>query len=706
MSIITLISTVVLLLMATAFTTFQYYSFRESEKNKLSSLALVIASNSSAALAFDSKEDANEILDALKADKHIVVACLYNNQGEVFAVYPATLNKEELPQKPPKSGMDFKQAFLEGYQPVVQKNLHLGTLYIKSDLENIYVQMKSNTIIAFFLIAVALLITYILSKVLQKTISHPIIALERTAKIISEGKDYSVRADKNGNDELGSLTDAFNQMLSQIEIQNSEIKKANEESTKLAAIVASSADAILSCSLDLIITSCNASTERIVEFSCEELIGRPASLLIHPDHQNRIVEIISQLKSGNNIDSFETQFVTKTGKVLDVSLTISPVNSSENDLTGLSLTARDITLQKESERKIVENEEQLRLAVEAAELATYDWDLKKETLHGDKRFSELVGLQQDDYNSDKGIFFKSIHEEDRERVNQLVKSALNKSFSGGTFDVEYRIVKENKKLKWVRAKGKVFFDQDEKPVRFIGTVLDITNKKQEEIRKNDFIAIISHELKTPLTTIRSYVQLLLSKAKKEGDAFTINSLTRTESQAKKMTSMIKDFLSLARIEEGKLQLSMEAVDLAPLLEEIYHEAYLLNSQHVIELKDCVDLKVWADRDKLGQVLINLISNAIKYSPHGSTITIGCEKQGDEKVKIYVKDEGIGISQQDQEKLFNRFYRVDNERVKTVSGFGIGLYIVSEILLYHNSKIMVESMEGKGSTFYFSLNTHA
>ena len=169
--------------------------------------------------------------------------------------------------------------------------------------------------------------------------------------------------------------------------------------------------------------------------------------------------------------------------------------------------------------------------------------------------------------------------------------------------------------------------------------------------------------------------------------------------------MIKDFLSLARIEEGKIKLDKEIFELSPLLEEVVADAHQLSTNYTIELKDCGGLKVEGDKDKLGQVLINLLSNAIKYSPAESHIVLGCEEENG-KVKVYVTDRGVGISESHQKQLFTRFYRVENEKVKTVSGFGVGLYIVSEILKYHNSKIMLDSKEGEGSTFYFFLDAVA
>src|SRR5690606_22471160 len=140
-------------------------------KKNLSTLGVVIASNSSAALAFDSRQDAAEILEAFKADEHIIAACLYDKNGDIFAKYPHNLPSGSLPAEPGSQGYEFKNSFLEGFEPVLQENLFLGTLYIKSDLKAIYAQLRLNSLVAVFFISASLLITYIISNLLQRTIS-------------------------------------------------------------------------------------------------------------------------------------------------------------------------------------------------------------------------------------------------------------------------------------------------------------------------------------------------------------------------------------------------------------------------------------------------------------------------------------------------------------------------------------------------------
>jgi two-component system sensor histidine kinase VicK len=230
---------------------------------------------------------------------------------------------------------------------------------------------------------------------------------------------------------------------------------------------------------------------------------------------------------------------------------------------------------------------------------------------------------------------------------------------------------------------------------------DITDKKLEEQRKNDFIAIVSHELKTPLTSMRSYVQLALRKARDRADAFTISVLDRADNQTRKMTTMIQDFLNLSRLEEGKMSLNCTDFSLAEVMKEIVEDAITLAPSHHIYYEPSITPFIKGDREKICQVLTNLIGNAVKYSPERSTVTIKCETE-DDQVVFSISDQGYGIGPADQLRLFERFYRVRDDRQHHVAGFGIGLYLVAEILKLHGSEIEVQSELNQGSTFSFSL----
>ena len=231
--------------------------------------------------------------------------------------------------------------------------------------------------------------------------------------------------------------------------------------------------------------------------------------------------------------------------------------------------------------------------------------------------------------------------------------------------------------------------------------MDITERKLDELRKNDFIGMVSHELKTPLTSLKGYIQLLQAKAVKTEDKFARTALEKSGIQVKKMTAMINGFLNVSRLQSGKILLQKQTFLLDELIKNSLDDIMFTETSHIIENISCSPLPVHADLDKIGNVISNLVSNAIKYSPHGSKITIKCSASKD-TVQVSVRDEGMGIAEADLERLFERYYRVEAKETELISGFGIGLYLSAEIIEIHDGKIWVESKVGTGSTFHFSL----
>lgn len=228
MRVIILISGAVLLVTSIAFFLYEFYMFRKTTREKLSTIGKIIAANSTAALAFDNREDAKEILAALKAEPHIVAAVLYDLKGDPFVQYPSGLDKHTYPARPGSEGYRFLHSRLQGFQPVLEDGRQLGTLYLESDLGDMFQRFRLYGILAAAVLTLSFSLAWLLSRVLQRSISQPILALAETARLISDQKDYSVRAVKTGKDELGSLTDAFNNMLVQIQAQNRALTRFNQ----------------------------------------------------------------------------------------------------------------------------------------------------------------------------------------------------------------------------------------------------------------------------------------------------------------------------------------------------------------------------------------------------------------------------------------------------------------------------------------------
>lgn len=257
--------------------------------------------------------------------------------------------------------------------------------------------------------------------------------------------------------------------------------------------------------------------------------------------------------------------------------------------------------------------------------------------------------------------------------------------------------------------GERFFEFVLNPIRdrkgaivsVVKTATDITDRKLLEKKKDEFLGIASHELKTPLTSIKGYTQILEKKFKLAEDEESLHHIIRVESQLNRLTTLVSDLLDVSRIDTGKMILRREEFPIADLIEDIVRDFEYMSYSHEFILHITDDAYVGADKYRIGQVLVNLIANAIKYSPQADKIIITVDTDR-ENVVIGVKDFGIGIDRRAQKKIFERFYQMNFENGGKFSGLGLGLFISSEIIERHGGQMWVKSRRGQGSTFYFSL----
>jgi PAS domain S-box-containing protein len=348
--------------------------------------------------------------------------------------------------------------------------------------------------------------------------------------------------------------------------------------------------------------------------------------------------------------------------------------------------------------ELQESEELKNMAIEQAELGVWHIDASTREFIASKRLKEFFGyFDHEIMEYDAAI--NHIREDFRDKVANEVEQAIQ---TGKAYEIEYPIVTyRDKQQRWLRATGKLNPATNGRNSYLSGTIMDVTERREDDQRKNDFISMVSHELKTPLASMIGYIQMLKSRAAKSEDNFAVGILDKANKQSKKMNALINGFLDMKRVETGKIPIDREIFDMVELLKESEEESIATMSSHTVVFAPVERTMVEADRDKIGQVITNLISNSVKYSPAGSTITVACVNI-DNMARVSVKDQGMGISQANQSQLFDRFYRVESEEKGNVSGFGIGLYICDEIIRRHHGKIWVESELGKGSTFHFTI----
>jgi PAS domain S-box-containing protein len=351
-----------------------------------------------------------------------------------------------------------------------------------------------------------------------------------------------------------------------------ELEQREEEHYRFEAIVESSNDAIVGKTLDGVITSWNQAAERLFGYSAGEAIGKHITLIIPPELYQEEADIISKLRRGEPIRHYETVRVRKDGSRVDLSLSISPIKNRWGKIIGASKIARDITEQKELER-----------------------------------------------------------------------------------------------------------------------------------RKDAFISMASHELKTPVTSLKGFTQVLARRYKRQNDEEGHRIVSRLDSQLNKLTSLINDLLDISKMQAGELEYREEPFELGTLMQEIVEQVQEISPKHRLLLESLEQVHVFGDRDRIGQVIMNLLTNAIKYSPIADRVIIRvrADPQNDMAV-VSVQDFGIGITEDQQQHIFERFYRVKGAMEQTFPGLGIGLHISNEIIKRHRGTIQVQSRKGIGSTFSFTL----
>lgn len=274
--------------------------------------------------------------------------------------------------------------------------------------------------------------------------------------------------------------------------------------------------------------------------------------------------------------------------------------------------------------------------------------------------------------------------------------------TGNSFEMEYQFLDpDNPEVyRWFLGRATPTFDENGDIKQWIGTFTDIDDFKQLQTQKDNFLGIASHELKTPLTSLKIYTQFIEKNLVKKDDLKNAEVARKMDGQIDLLTILISDLLDVTKIQNGKIQLNESEFDFDLLTEEIVAEQQM-TSRHKIILYPSIIGTVYADRHRISQVMSNLISNAIKYSPDADQVIVSTELK-DNKVIFSVKDFGIGIPPDKHKKVFEQYYRVSGSKEHTFPGLGLGLYISSEIIKRSGGRIFVLSEEGKGSDFCFQV----
>jgi signal transduction histidine kinase len=416
-----------------------------------------------------------------------------------------------------------------------------------------------------------------------------------------------------------------------------------------------------------------------------------------------IKPLIGRVMDGGESTWNEDQLIPiyRNNKLEDVYWTFSysKVVDETGKAAGVLVICNETTDKIRSYNSIQDAKRELEFAIEAADLGTWDLDPLTNKFIGNDRLKEWFGLpaeQEIDLENAVNI----IAEEDRGKVIAAIQKAT-KNGSDGNYNVIYTIVNPKYKARRiVEATGRAMFDAEGNAYRFSGILQDVTEEYQLQLRKDEFISVASHELKTPITSLNASMQILQKLVKTEGVSDKVSLfVNKANNNLNKLLRLLDDLLNVTKIQQGQLALNITRFNLVALVKDCCENIHL-DKEHEFIFKGDDELMVYADYRRIDQVMINLISNAVKYSPSNKTIEIAVSHTNN-KATVSVRDFGIGINPEKLPHLFDRYYRVD-ALGHQFSGLGLGLYISSEIINRHNGKIGVDSILGNGSNFWFTI----
>ena len=513
------------------------------------------------------------------------------------------------------------------------------------------------------------------------------------------------------NDELSTINEEMTASNEELLSTNEELAMVQERLNRKIYLLAESESRFRSLvEQSPVAIALFKSTDLLIEIVNDQMLqiwgktadikGKPLAIAMPELIGQPFIPILTDIfTTGETLFAYESKAaIIRDGELTDgyFNFICQPVKDDSGEIISVLQVVTEVTAQVKARLEVQKAEEMMRFAIDAAKLGVWHINTETNALIYNTTLADIFG-----YQGEENMTYEQAIAQVTEDYRDVINDEIQKAISGrGDYDITYSQRRFNDgELIWLRSLGKVTKDENGDFSTFSGFVMDVTESKKDEERKNDFIGMVSHELKTPLTSLNGYLQLLQNKAKKSNDTFTSGALEIAGKQVKKMTSMINGFLNISRLESGKIILNKSTFRLDELLRSTVDEAVVMDSDHSISFTRVDAIEIFADYDKISNVISNLLSNAIKYAPNSKDIEVTCQI-ADHTALISVRDEGMGINPEDTEKLFERYYRVENNH--TISGFGIGLYLSAEIIERHNGKIWVESELGKGSTFYFNL----
>ncbi|MCW7461681.1 PAS domain-containing hybrid sensor histidine kinase/response regulator [Leptospira limi] len=516
-------------------------------------------------------------------------------------------------------------------------------------------------------------------------------------------------------------------------------KQKEEALSKLETILdATTHVTIIGTDVNGTITHFNKGAEYHLQYSAEEMIGKNTPSILHKEDEVLFrAESLSQ-EFGVPISGFETfvhkarlgafdshewTYIRKDGSEFPIQLVVTASKNPKGEITGFLGIGIDISTQKATEEALRESERRWQFALEGSGDGIWDWNAETDQVYFSNQWKSMLGFSESEVGTDLSEWEKRVHPED---LNHCLE-ALEKHFRGDSnvYMSEHRMLCKDGTYKWILDRGKVIErTEDGKPLRVIGTHTDITHRKileqdliiarekaeKASIAKSNFLANMSHEIRTPLNGVIGFADLLM---RTDLNQVQRKYMETVHLSALSLLDLINDILDFSKIESGKMELYKERVNIFDLLHQIAeivkHKAYEKGLELILNISPKVPRNVFVDSLRLRQILLNLIGNALKFTLKGEIqikLTANPVNQNEYEFLFEVIDTGIGISKENQNKIFEVFAQADSSTTRQFGGTGLGLSISSKLLQLFGSKIELESELNKGSRFYFKFITIA
>lgn len=724
------------LLAVAGFVLYELNTFKDLMVRDLKAKAEITGMNCAASILFVNKDDALETLRVLESQSNIIQAAIYDGSGDLFVSFVRNGRETTAPIRPGSDGSRFSPDEIQVFHPIVLNGNRIGTIFLESDMDAMNERFESYLSIAGLVLATSVIAALGLASVLRKRIAGPLIELTETARTVSERQDFTLRATKYSEDELGVLAEAFNGMLGQIQERDWNLSKANEgltreieERKRAEEVIRASEERFRHLfqshplpmwvydKESLRFLEVNESAVVIYGYSKKEFLEMRITEIRPPEDIQSLKEDLAKKRDARQF-SGPWRHRLKDGRVVEVEIVSH--ETSFKDRPAVLVVTLDVTERRKAEQQLQTSEERYRSLISASSSIIWSADPEGRFIVPQKSWERYTGQPWEEH---AGVgWHNALHADDRDAFLANWKSARERSMN---FESEGRLWNhKTNSHRHFTLKAVPLFGPDKDVREWIGMVTDIHSEKaaQEEIRQFNseledrvqrrtaqlevanqeleaFSYSVSHDLRAPLRHVDGYAEMLKKRIVDVGDEKTKRYADVISDAAKRMGQLIDELLLFSRM--GRTDMKQESVDTNTVVQRVIDEMQHDIGERRIEWVIHELPKIEGDEGMISLVFQNLISNAVKYTGKRdqSRIELGARVNGKE-AEFYVKDNGAGFDMKYADKLFGVFQRL--HRSDEFEGIGIGLASVRRIVSRHGGSARGEGVPDQGATFYFTL----